>query len=142
MAVLGVIFLAASWQAVASGERDGAGPGNTPAILEEYLAASQRTAQELEALRQELTQAGLPDAAANQQLLSRLELVEKRLAALEQKTAGSGQVKGDTYVVKEGDSLSLIAEKFNIPAGSLRKWNNIGPRGNIRAGQELRLSGG
>jgi LysM repeat protein len=116
--------------------------GNTPAILEEYLAASQRTAQELEALRQELARIGQPDAAANQQLLSRLELVEKRLAALEQTTAGgAGQGKGDTYVVRAGDSLGLIAEKFNIPAASLRKWNNIGPRGNIRAGQELRLSG-
>jgi hypothetical protein len=138
MAVLGVIFLAASWNVVASGQQDGAGSGNAPAILEEYLAASQRTAEELEALRQELARLSQPDSAASQQLLSRLELMEKRLAALEQRMSGS---ENDIYVVKEGDSLSLIAEKFNIPAASLRKWNNIGPRGNIRAGQKLRLSG-
>jgi hypothetical protein len=140
MAILGVIFLAASWQSVASGEQGGP-RDNNPAILEGSLAANQRAGQELEALRQELTRMGELSAAADQKLSDRLELMEKRLAALGQRDVFADQGKDATYMVRAGDSLSTIAENFNIPAASLRKWNNIGPRGDIRVGQRLRLSG-
>jgi membrane-bound lytic murein transglycosylase D len=42
-----------------------------------------------------------------------------------------------TYVVRRGDTLSTIAEKFKIRLGDLLNWNNISSRSLIRAGQRL-----
>jgi membrane-bound lytic murein transglycosylase D len=42
------------------------------------------------------------------------------------------------HKIRSGESLGLIAEKYNVPISSLRKWNNI--RGNnIRAGKTLKI---
>jgi hypothetical protein len=41
------------------------------------------------------------------------------------------------YVVKEGDSLSGIAEKFEVPLAALLIWNRMGLRNVIHPGQRL-----
>ena len=53
------------------------------------------------------------------------------------------------YVVKEGDSLSAIAERFNVPLPALIIWNRLKLREHIHPGQhliiysdEIKLDGG
>ena len=41
------------------------------------------------------------------------------------------------YVVKEGDSLSIIAERFNVPLPALIIWNRLKLREHIHPGQQL-----
>jgi hypothetical protein len=41
------------------------------------------------------------------------------------------------YVVKEGDNLSSIADKFDVPLTSIIIWNRINPRRHIHPGQRL-----
>lgn len=45
--------------------------------------------------------------------------------------------KEQIYVVKEGDSLSTIADRFDIPLTSLILWNRLNPRRPIHPGQRL-----
>ena len=42
-----------------------------------------------------------------------------------------------TYVVQEGDTISEIAENFNLSTNTILWENNIGPRNFIKPGQEL-----
>ena len=42
-----------------------------------------------------------------------------------------------TYVVQEGDTISEVAENFNISTNTILWENNIGPRDFIKPGQEL-----
>jgi membrane-bound lytic murein transglycosylase D len=42
-----------------------------------------------------------------------------------------------TYVVRRGDSLSRIADKFRIRLSDLLDWNNLSSRSVLRAGQRL-----
>lgn len=47
-------------------------------------------------------------------------------------------VSTKSYVVKRGDNLGAIADKFNVSLADLRKWNKI--KGNkINAGQRLKI---
>lgn len=43
------------------------------------------------------------------------------------------------YKVRRGDTLALIAKKHRVSIDSIRKMNNIGPKGVIRTGQVLVL---
>jgi membrane-bound lytic murein transglycosylase D len=45
--------------------------------------------------------------------------------------------KDHIYIVKEGDNLSNIAEKFDVPLISLLIWNRLDPSRPIHAGQKL-----
>lgn len=42
-----------------------------------------------------------------------------------------------TYVVRAGDTLSHIADKFHIKLSELLNWNNLSSRSTIKAGQRL-----
>ena len=42
-----------------------------------------------------------------------------------------------TYVVKEGDSLSGIAKRLQVPLPELMRWNNITKADMVRVGQKL-----
>ena len=42
-----------------------------------------------------------------------------------------------TYVVQQGDNLSLIAQKFDVPLTALLLWNRIKPHTPIHPGDEL-----
>ncbi len=48
------------------------------------------------------------------------------------------QVQYKIYVVKEGDTLGIIARKFNITIADIKKANNLG-EGAIYVGQKLRI---
>lgn len=43
------------------------------------------------------------------------------------------------YRVKRGDTLWSIAKRFNTSVGQIRKWNGLGSKSTIRAGQRLTL---
>jgi membrane-bound lytic murein transglycosylase D len=45
--------------------------------------------------------------------------------------------KEQIYFVKEGDSLSAIADRFDVPLTSLILWNRLNPRRHIHPGQRL-----
>src|SRR5699024_3564198 len=47
-----------------------------------------------------------------------------------------------TYVVKSGDTLSGIAQRFNLTVDNLAAWNNIENRNLIRPGQALTIKEG
>lgn len=49
---------------------------------------------------------------------------------------------GSTYVVKSGDTLSAIAQRFNLTVDNLAAWNNIENRNLIRPGQALTIKEG
>ncbi len=42
-----------------------------------------------------------------------------------------------TYIVRKGDNLSLIAERFDVPLRSLLRWNRLNPKYHIYPGKEL-----
>jgi hypothetical protein len=44
-----------------------------------------------------------------------------------------------TYIIKSGEALSKIAERFDIKKDSLMKWNNIINENSIKEGDELKL---
>lgn len=41
------------------------------------------------------------------------------------------------YVVKKGDTLTSIAERFNVPLSALIIWNRLDPRAHLRPGDQL-----
>lgn len=45
--------------------------------------------------------------------------------------------KARTYVVKKGDTLASIAERFNIPLSALIIWNRLDPRVYLQPGDRL-----
>ena len=61
------------------------------------------------------------------------EFAQRLSASLDK---GSEGIKS-TYVVKEGDSLSAIAQKLAVPLPALMKWNGITKADMIFAGQKL-----
>lgn len=48
-------------------------------------------------------------------------------------------MKSITYTVRNGDSLSRIADKFNVRVSDITKWNDINTRRYLQPGQKLRL---
>jgi membrane-bound lytic murein transglycosylase D len=42
-----------------------------------------------------------------------------------------------TYKVRSGDTLSEIAEKFNVSVRQLMTWNQLRQSTSLRAGQQL-----
>lgn len=52
-------------------------------------------------------------------------------------TDSSSVARSTTYVVRRGDSLSRIADKFRVRLSDLLGWNNLTSRSIIRPGQRL-----
>lgn len=44
-----------------------------------------------------------------------------------------------TYIVRAGDSLARIGQKFNVKINQIRKWNDLGGQKYIQPGQKLKL---
>jgi membrane-bound lytic murein transglycosylase D len=44
-----------------------------------------------------------------------------------------------TYTVRNGDSLSRIARKFNIKIDDIEKWNDLNSGRYLQPGQKLKL---
>lgn len=47
------------------------------------------------------------------------------------------QPKQVVYVVKAGDSLYRIADKYNVHLYQIRQWNNLGNRSSLHPGDEI-----
>ena len=52
----------------------------------------------------------------------------------------SGIIRNITYVVKNGDSLARIGQKFNVKINDIVSWNQLDKAKYIQPGQRLRLS--
>ena len=52
-------------------------------------------------------------------------------------THWSSNHREQTYVVKQGDNLTAIAERFDVPLPSLIIWNRLNPRSPIHPGDRL-----
>ncbi len=57
---------------------------------------------------------------------------------LEGKSA-NGVTKQLTYTVRNGDSLSRIANKFNVKVADISKWNSLNTKRYLQPGQKLKL---
>lgn len=73
----------------------------------------------------------------------RLEARNKKLAEKEAKNSAKTETKSEivaenkkTYLVKKGDNLGWIAQKFGVSVKELKAWNNI-KKNKIKAGSEL-----
>ncbi len=51
----------------------------------------------------------------------------------------SGEFDTEIYVVRKGDSLSRIAEKYGVRVSDLRRWNGLHERKYIYPGQKIRV---
>ena len=59
-------------------------------------------------------------------------------------SAGGGATKRKrttTHVVRKGETLSQIAEKYSVKTSALMRWNALRSANRIRVGQRLKLSG-
>ncbi len=52
-------------------------------------------------------------------------------------TAPAGESTRMTYKVRSGDTLSEIAEKFNVSVRQLMSWNNLRSSSSLRSGQRI-----
>ena len=64
------------------------------------------------------------------------------LSSAKPASASTVAASGEKYTVKSGESLSVIARKFQVPAGELAAVNNITDPSKVRAGQQLIIPGG
>ncbi len=55
------------------------------------------------------------------------------------KAEGGERIKSVLYIVKRGDSLSEIAQKFNITPDQIRTWNRLSNKRPIKPGDKLGL---
>lgn len=62
---------------------------------------------------------------------------QTRYERLERKSSESQA--GRVYIVKEGDSLSIIADNFKVSLSHLIRWNRLNPRRPIYAGDRLMI---
>ncbi len=55
------------------------------------------------------------------------------------KAPSGGTIRKITYKIRQGDSLSVIADKFDVSVSDLLKWNQLNRKAYIKPGQTLRL---
>ncbi len=63
----------------------------------------------------------------------------KTLVIWQQGTPQNGVTKKLTYTVRNGDSLSRIASKFNVKVSDIGKWNSLNTKRYLQPGQKLKL---
>lgn len=56
-----------------------------------------------------------------------------------QETDVSSEIRPISYAVKKGDSLSMIASRYDVTVNDLATWNGISNPNKIRVGQKLTL---
>ena len=64
-----------------------------------------------------------------------LENFEDRYRSLVREWSANEQER--IYIIKEGDSLTAIADRFGVPLASLIIWNRLNPRATIHPGDRL-----
>lgn len=60
-------------------------------------------------------------------------------AATKVATASSSKVEATLHRVRRGENLSVIADHYDVTVRQLQKWNRLGSRSRIQAGQELKV---
>ena len=63
----------------------------------------------------------------------------KTLVVWQEGSAKTGVTKTLTYTVRNGDSLSRIASKFNVKVSDIGKWNSLNTKRYLQPGQRLKL---
>ena len=63
----------------------------------------------------------------------------KTLVIWQEGKAQEGVTKKVTYTVRNGDSLSRIASKFNVRVSDIGKWNSLNTKRYLQPGQKLKL---
>ena len=63
----------------------------------------------------------------------------KTLASLPKSELFARQTRDSYHIVRRGESLSLIAQRYRVPIRELASLNNLRDRNRIRVGQKLRL---
>jgi membrane-bound lytic murein transglycosylase D len=53
--------------------------------------------------------------------------------------APSGEYKAEIYIVRKGDTLSQIAQKYRVRVSDLRRWNGLSGRRFIYPGQKIKI---
>jgi len=49
-------------------------------------------------------------------------------------------IESRVHTVRRGESLSVIAARYDVSVKQLQSWNALGRRGRIYAGQKLRVA--
>ena len=63
----------------------------------------------------------------------------KTLVIWQEGKAQDGVTKKVTYTVRNGDSLSRIASKFNVRVSDIGRWNSLNTKRYLQPGQKLKL---
>ena len=63
----------------------------------------------------------------------------KTLVVWQEGSAKTEVTKTLTYTVRNGDSLSRIASKFNVKVSDIGKWNSLNTKRYLQPGQRLKL---
>jgi len=63
----------------------------------------------------------------------------KTLVVWQEGKSDAGVTKRLTYTVRNGDSLSRIASKFNVKVSDISKWNALNTKRYLQPGQKLKL---
>jgi membrane-bound lytic murein transglycosylase D len=68
---------------------------------------------------------------------ARLEIPGKGGTATQTASSGAKESSRVTYKVKRGDTLSEIADRFDVSVRELMTWNRLRQSSSLRAGQRL-----
>jgi len=82
----------------------------------------------------------VPALAAANDLSPKMELVigqRLKIPGGNGGTASAAEASRMTYQVRRGDTLSEIADRFNVSVAQLRSWNRIGSASSLKAGQRI-----
>jgi LysM repeat protein len=88
--------------------------------------------KELEALREE--QRGL-----SEQVKAQKNQWAAVLAKAEKPPEKKEAPKAIAYKVKKGDTLQAVAKRFQVRPEDIRKWNRLGPKGDLSPGKTVTL---
>ena len=138
LAVLGIIYLASTWS------RNGDSYPVQNAVVQEpnspwqqLLTASENSSQQIMLLQKEVASLRTELAEQNQ----RLNILEQHQGVASRGNA-SAQLPADRpkyHKVKSGETLSSLAQLYQLSATDLAAWNNLKPSAALKVGQRLRL---
>ena len=64
----------------------------------------------------------------------------RRYSKKKRRSVAKNQGPGKYHVVRKGETLSEIAERYGVGLSKVRSWNGLGRRSMIRIGQRIRVS--
>lgn len=82
---------------------------------------------------------GLPQEAPES---GKSVVINTRAASGNSNSDRDPQSLGAAHVVKSGENLSIIAKKYGVSLGALRKANNLGKKSMLKVGSRLTIPGG